>query len=456
MFRQASFTLIVLLGSVACAACSPGQSDPSPEANVPNPASVHCEQNGGRLELVPDAAGGTAGICIFPDGSQCEEWAFFRGECEPGGAPAAPGAGVSPTAESPSPASQPGALRVAYSKGNQVAVWTEGGAPRALADANNVEQVRISDDGQVVAYVARSSPGGYELFAVNADGTNPRRLVGQDYLQSIQPADRAVSFDFAPASHTLYFVTDQYDLHRVDADGGAPASLFGAGRGGFFSFSPDGQWMTLYHPNELVLARLDGSEARVVFQYPEDFQYTLMGPEIAWKGDASGFYLVSASGPQGSLNNMTVWFIPLAGEPVKQMSYSGPYGAHLSPDGRSVVYVYFQHEPVDVHVVTADGKDVTIGSYAKVSFLGWAPDSKHFLLNLSQDERLVLPHLCAPGEQPVKLTDTDDALPVVWVDGQRVLFASRGKALRLQSLGTPSILLDVDASSWFDYAGLSE
>jgi putative hemolysin len=458
MFRQALPKLVVLIGVVICAACSPGQTSPTTEPNMPNPASVHCEQSGGKLEMVQDADGGTAGVCIFPDGSQCEEWAFFRDECKPGGTPATPGPSVAPTAVSPSPASKPSALRVAYSKGNGVALWSEGQAPRLLADANNVEQVRISDDGQVVAYIARSAPGGYELFAVNADGTNQRRLVGQDYLQNIQAPDRAVSFDFAPASHTLYFVTDQYDLHRVNADNGAPASIFGAGQGGFFSFSPDGQWITLYHPNELALAHLDGSEARVVFQYPEDFQYILMGPEIVWKGDSSGFYLASASGPQGSSNNMSVWFIPLAGEPVKQMSYTGPYGAELSPDGRSVVYVYFQHEPVDVHVVTANGEDVTFGSYANanIAFMGWAPDSKHFLLNLSQDGRLALPYLCALGEQPIKLTDADDALPIVWVDAQRVLFAERGRALRLQSMGTPSVLLDADASSWFDYAGPSQ
>ena len=25
--------------------------------------------------------GGTVGYCLFPDDSECEEWAFFRGEC---------------------------------------------------------------------------------------------------------------------------------------------------------------------------------------------------------------------------------------------------------------------------------------------------------------------------------------------------------------------------------------
>lgn len=50
---------------------------------MPNPASVYCEENGGELEIREDASGGQAGICIFPDSSECDEWAYFRGECQP-------------------------------------------------------------------------------------------------------------------------------------------------------------------------------------------------------------------------------------------------------------------------------------------------------------------------------------------------------------------------------------
>jgi putative hemolysin len=53
-------------------------------AGMPNPASVFCEEQGGRIEIRA-GEGGQVGTCVFPDGSECEEWAFFRGECVPGG-----------------------------------------------------------------------------------------------------------------------------------------------------------------------------------------------------------------------------------------------------------------------------------------------------------------------------------------------------------------------------------
>jgi len=50
---------------------------------MPNPASVYCEQNGNKLEIHTAADGSQNGVCVFPDGSTCDEWAYFRGECGP-------------------------------------------------------------------------------------------------------------------------------------------------------------------------------------------------------------------------------------------------------------------------------------------------------------------------------------------------------------------------------------
>ena len=48
-----------------------------------NPASVFCEEQGGTLEMRTDDEGNETGYCVFYDGSECEEWAYFNGECKP-------------------------------------------------------------------------------------------------------------------------------------------------------------------------------------------------------------------------------------------------------------------------------------------------------------------------------------------------------------------------------------
>jgi putative hemolysin len=46
-----------------------------------NPASTYCIQHGGTLRIVTAADGSQTGMCTLPGGSQCDEWAYFRGQC---------------------------------------------------------------------------------------------------------------------------------------------------------------------------------------------------------------------------------------------------------------------------------------------------------------------------------------------------------------------------------------
>ncbi|MFA6489542.1 MAG: DUF333 domain-containing protein [Candidatus Micrarchaeia archaeon] len=58
--------------------------DPCPQSNnsqIANPASVNCVDKGYKLEIRKDASGGEVGYCVFGNGRECEEWAFYRGEC---------------------------------------------------------------------------------------------------------------------------------------------------------------------------------------------------------------------------------------------------------------------------------------------------------------------------------------------------------------------------------------
>lgn len=51
---------------------------------IANPASVYCEEHEGRLEIRKDNESNEYGVCVFGDGSECEEWKFFRTECKKG------------------------------------------------------------------------------------------------------------------------------------------------------------------------------------------------------------------------------------------------------------------------------------------------------------------------------------------------------------------------------------
>ena len=110
MSRQLGVILVlILLLASSCTPQSvvmPTSVTLTPAVGLANPASVFCRKQGFRLELRTDATGSQTGICHFPDGSQCDELAYYRGACGPAGQAAA---GTTP-APSPTRVASPTAV----------------------------------------------------------------------------------------------------------------------------------------------------------------------------------------------------------------------------------------------------------------------------------------------------------------------------------------------------------
>lgn len=74
---------------IVLTSCASPQTPPPPapvptdisQPDMPNPASAYCADQGFKSEIRTAADGSQSGYCIFPDGSECDEWAYFRGEC---------------------------------------------------------------------------------------------------------------------------------------------------------------------------------------------------------------------------------------------------------------------------------------------------------------------------------------------------------------------------------------
>jgi hypothetical protein len=80
--RERKRILPFIIGLMALTACTPIQIQATPDpaapdmsqAALPNPASAYCNEKGNKLEIHTAADGSQNGICIFPDGSTCDEW----------------------------------------------------------------------------------------------------------------------------------------------------------------------------------------------------------------------------------------------------------------------------------------------------------------------------------------------------------------------------------------------
>ncbi len=95
--KLAGLMVVLTLSAMVISGC--GKTGSESATGLANPASVHCEGQGYTLEMRTDENGGQYGICTFPDGSECEEWAFYRGECSPASETATETPTVEPTVD---------------------------------------------------------------------------------------------------------------------------------------------------------------------------------------------------------------------------------------------------------------------------------------------------------------------------------------------------------------------
>jgi putative hemolysin len=65
---------------------NPSENNETNEINntnteIPDPAGFICNELGYKIQVVTDKEGGQRGVCIFPDKTECGEWAFYAGLC---------------------------------------------------------------------------------------------------------------------------------------------------------------------------------------------------------------------------------------------------------------------------------------------------------------------------------------------------------------------------------------
>jgi len=275
MKRIAAVT--VFIGVLVLAGCvpvpTPAPTPPGSKLDMINPASKYCTDQGYKWEIRSEA-GGEAGYCIFPDGSACDEWAFFRGECAPGGkqeGAAPPAAGSAEALITARMLVQPNAL---MGPGLTSLSWSPKGATLGYV---------LPEDGRDVLWLYQAATGERRVLL---DPTNH-----EDGID-------VTSAQWSPEGDAM-LLTGEKALWLLDVDSGRLDSLVEGAAKTAVAFSPTGDAVSFVQDNDLYVIRIgDGQVQRLTtdgsdtifngtldWVYNEEFATRVAQPAYAWSPD---------------------------------------------------------------------------------------------------------------------------------------------------------------------------
>jgi len=365
------------------------------------------------------------------------------------------------------PTPEPTTLRVVYSRAGGIWIWSEGGQPEKLSSSGIDIQPRISSDGKIVVF-ARNN----ELYAVNADGSNLRKIVSKEYLNPYRPEGYkwiwAEYYDWMLDTHTLYFTTksqlgddgfpiDQFDLHRVNVDTGEVSIVLPAGQGGIPYFSPNGQTLAVARSEAVSLANVDGTNWRTALTFRHVSTYSEWGfiPTIVPLPNGNGFRTIIPVFHVDPMDNSDepskLWDIPLAGEPVLLHSFllaSGIPHKTLSPSGKIVFSIKDANSNYSLCLYQPDVARETCIPKAdrEVYANNWASDESKYTFQASNkilvesdyvfETTYYVASAVEPNNPPVEI---DPYVWLTWVNPDQYVYIDQDWNLRLATFNGPSI-----------------
>jgi len=378
------------------------------------------------------------------------------------------------------PAAQ-GILTVTYIDNGNLWIWREGEDPRALTGSGDLNFQTLSEDGQRVAFLRGLDDRQIELWVVDADGQNERRLVSAARFTAMirKPNVEAVhpfGLRWVPRTHTLAFnsfpvyadpidfVAD--DLWLAYADTGELRQLLPHGEGGEFVYSPDGKQIALLTPDRMDLINSDGRNRRpntIPGYHAVGMGEFLFYPQPAWAADSRSLKVgvPVAEDVRDPHPLIEIWEVTLLGfEAQKLTTLEGlPPSLVYSPDRSRVAYWRWPDLEGDnpvLHLAQVDGvnrEDAPYWRGPQTDFLSWAPDSQKFTFWEARRDRILLGGIC---QEPAPLADYSSSTGMSrWVDSRQTLFVSGTDGawvLRRVSIGQKSEpLVTLGDSSEFEF-----
>ena len=315
-------------------------------------------------------------------------------------------------------------LKIVYILDGNVWLWSVFASPRQLTSDGDATQVKISDDGTVIAYQHEHSLG-----AVVVDSSYSYQIIEFPSRPWTEIPDQ---FDFHPDTHSVYLITkfEDSDTHYLRFTGGRDVLGFWNGDG-VFNLSPDGNLLALALQDRILIYRAGASDFSSSIPYPNNSAQADYVPQVVWLSDGTGFYTVL---PNPTTHTSKYFFIPADGKFSAQLAEfesvpldeSAPV---ISPDGLKVAYVKRTGNTSELHVIEASTADTLIASYENAPMLvpwNWSPDSKWIIFSNSHPIFLLKAGI---GIEPSPLTASATPNSLRWINADHFIFFHEGNLL---------------------------
>lgn len=402
MVRKSWLALFTLIGIVLSTSCSAAQNKPAPQANIPNPASVYCDENSGKLTIVAASDGSQSEVCTFPDGSTCDEWAYYRGECKPGDSLVNP-----PISTTSSPMLETYNDPFAYC------------AAVGMIDTPDVRYTGPQVSDEII--------NGYKTAAGLESSTEPMEMLKQTTIWRCMnnqvyacnfganlPCNSKANTDRIPSSAMVDYCKANPDSGFIPMSVTGHDTIYG--------------WHCVKDTPEVVnqIAKVDAAGYLANIWYPivssssSSTTQNLSGTneQILFSsnrdGSSADLYLLNTSSLQ--VTRLT------QGD---SNTFTGPF----SPDGKQILFTGFGLTHSYIGSMNADGSnqvDLTNQPDSDEAFPAWSPDGSLIAFTSRRDGNNEIYVMNADGSDPKRLTSNpkDDFAPTWSPDGQHLAFVS--------------------------------
>lgn len=343
----------------------------------------------------------------------------------------------------------PPELRVSFvGPDRNLYTWAKSSGLTTLQATGDVTDVKISQDGSLIAYTRMGANEQYSLWVTSFKDTNARQVMTSSDFVGLKTDQASMgtspaNLKWIPGTHRLTFTTREIfegpgmalndDLIVVDGDKGTWDILLKARQGGVAAFSPDGRWMALSTAKNISIMDVNGIPAPgpgldfpPVATYSE-YQYY---PSSVWSPDSTrlAVFIPTDDPLKEPRGPSSVWSMDVQGGAPIHLAmvtpqFIGP--VTISPDLQKLFYVREigspaenRREMVTMWINAKQENSVFTGGIPITH--DWNPDSTYFAYQTDQSAAVTVSEM---DGSVGNLSGTDGAYWFAWVDSNRYLFS---------------------------------